>query len=316
MNQPRESSIMDTTHRATREQFALKLSIAANLFQATLGFGFAVFTHSEAILLDGIFSITNFVIAIVTLIVSQVVQRPDDDLFHFGYGHFEPLLNAMKALIITTICIFALLSSINQIRDGGQALATGYALIYAVVASVSCLIVAGFMRHYARTSQSQLVAFDAKNWLIDGMISGAVFLAFVAVLVLERTSWSPYMVYADPSLVVILVLIAIPIPLKILKANMREVLMMAPPEALQDEISRRFHQVIAPYGFLDTQLRMLKTGRHISVLAHVLVPEHFRLERVSELDTIHHDIMADLQAYHAQLYIDIVFTEDRQLLEQ
>ncbi len=306
---------MDTTQTAAREQFALKFSIAANLFQAALGFGFAIFTHSEAILLDGVFSLTNFVIAIVTLIVSQVVQWPDDDLFHFGYGHFEPLLNAIKALIITTICIFALFSSIHQLLSGGQALATGYATIYAVVAAVSCFTVAGFMRHYARTSHSQLVAFEAKNWLIDGMISGAVCLAFVAVLALERTSWSPYLVYADPALVVILVLIAIPIPLKILKDSMREVLMMAPPQALQEEISSRFYQAIAPYGFRDIRLRMLKTGRYISVLAHITVPEHFRLDRVGELDTIRYQTLADLQAYDARLYIDILFTEDPRLLQ-
>ncbi len=51
----RESDV-DNRDAATRqEQRALKISVAAALFFALLGFGFALLTHSQAILLDGIF---------------------------------------------------------------------------------------------------------------------------------------------------------------------------------------------------------------------------------------------------------------------
>jgi predicted Co/Zn/Cd cation transporter (cation efflux family) len=140
-------------------------------------------------------------------------------------------------------------------------------------------------------------------------------LAFIVVLVLERTTWAPYLVYADPALVTILVLIVIPIPLRILKDNMREALMMAPKRDIQDEITSRFRQALEVYGLRDMHLRMVKTGRLISVMAHVLVPEHFRIERVKELDNIRAHINEAFQSYQPRVVIDVIFTEDPQWIQ-
>lgn len=298
-----------------QEQFALKISIGANLVFAALGFGFAVFTRSEAVLLDGAMSLANCIMAALTLIIAQIVQRPDDDSFHFGYAHFEPLLNVFKALIIVAIAAFALVSALTALLHGGRAFVTGPALLYATLTTLFCLAITALMYSQARTSHSSLVAVDATNWLIDALISSAICLTFIVVSVLERTTWAPYLVYADPALVTILVLIAIPIPLTILKDNVREALMVAPKREIQNEITSRFRQALEVYGFRDIRLRMVKTGRLISVLAHVLVPEHFRLERVKELDSIRAHINEAFRSYQPQVVIEVIFTEDQQWLQ-
>jgi len=82
------------------ERRALELSIVGDLAMDVPGVGFSVTTGSQAILLDGVFSVVNMVIDSFTLRVAAVVRRPDDPRYHFGYACFEPLTNTIEGLII------------------------------------------------------------------------------------------------------------------------------------------------------------------------------------------------------------------------
>jgi predicted Co/Zn/Cd cation transporter (cation efflux family) len=52
------------------------------------------------IFFNGVYSLIGLGIAGVTLWVSRLAERPDDEKFHFGYTRFEPLLNVGKSLFI------------------------------------------------------------------------------------------------------------------------------------------------------------------------------------------------------------------------
>ena len=67
---------------------------------AALGIGFGLVTESDAIMLDGFFSLIGFVMALVTIRVARLVVQPADEHFQFGYAQFEPFLNAMKGLLM------------------------------------------------------------------------------------------------------------------------------------------------------------------------------------------------------------------------
>ena len=71
------------------EQNALKLSIVGAAVMAALGMFFAVLTRSEAIMLDGLFSLIAFAMGIVVLKVARLVERGDDEYFQFGYASFS-----------------------------------------------------------------------------------------------------------------------------------------------------------------------------------------------------------------------------------
>ena len=77
------------------------LSIVGALFMAGLGFGFAFVTSSDAVLLDGFFSLIGFAVGLVSLRVATLVRRPDDDEYHFGYAAYEPVLNLALDVIFT-----------------------------------------------------------------------------------------------------------------------------------------------------------------------------------------------------------------------
>ena len=112
-----------------KERAALKVSVVMSVFFAVLGIGFYWLAQSEAILLDGFFSASAFVLGLLTLKVARLVGRRDDERFHFGYASFEPLLNTIKGLIILVLCAFAAASAVSAILHGGRELSLGYALL-------------------------------------------------------------------------------------------------------------------------------------------------------------------------------------------
>ena len=90
-----------------------------------LGIGFFLVTMSHAIMLDGFFSLIAVAVDLVTIRVAGLVSQSDDQRFQFGYGMFEPLLNLGKGLMIGAICLFALVSSIGALFQGGRPISSG-----------------------------------------------------------------------------------------------------------------------------------------------------------------------------------------------
>lgn len=293
-----------------REQFALKLSIVGTLFMAFLGFGFAYLTHSDAVMLDGVFSLVGFIMSLLTLFVSKLVIKPDDDLFHFGYSHFEPLLNVFKSLIILTICAVALVAAVDAILAGGRLLIVGPALIYAVIASAGCFSIAFYMRKIATLTRSPLVSVDAKGWMIDGILSFAVCLTFLAVYLLQDSPIASSLVYADSGLVAVLVIISLPIPYKILKENLREVLIMAPPKATAEAIEKQLAEVTSNFHFEKQVVRIQKYGRSTYLNVHILLDKDYPIDSIKTLDEIRTQLDKTMKAYDPLIIIDVVFIGD------
>ena len=71
------------------ETFALRLSIGGYLLMGIIGMTFAILARSEAILLDGVYSTVAFVMAIIAVRVSHMVEKLHSAKFHFGHAHFE-----------------------------------------------------------------------------------------------------------------------------------------------------------------------------------------------------------------------------------
>ncbi len=296
------------------EQSALRLSAWGNVFFAALGLGFGLATRSEAIMLDGYFSLIAFVMSLLTLKVSRLVQGGEDDVFHFGYFSFEPLLNTVKGLFILGLCVVAFVSAVRAIMQGGREISLGWAVVYSIVAMIGALLLAVIQSRAAKQTGSPLLEVDARNWRIDGVLSGAVLLAFIFAVFLERSAWSEWVVYVDPLLVAVLILFVIREPLRIVRDGVGELLYISPEPEIQTEVLNRFDELVAEYEFSRTHLRMVKVGRASYVLAHVVVAPDFQPRGFEDLDKIRHKIAAGIRELHPSWTIDTVFVADETLV--
>ena len=297
------------TDNETLEKRGLWLSIIGALFMAALGIGFAILTSSDAVLLDGLFSLIGFAIGLVSLRVATLVRRPDDELYHFGYAAYEPMLNLTKGLLMAFVTIFAFVSAVEIVLHGGREIQAGWASVYAWIAAAGCFTIAIRQRVLARRTGSPLLAVDSKNWLIDGFMSVAVGVAFVVAVILADTSYAHLLPYADPAVVIILVVLSLPISFKIIRDNWNQLLGKAPDDALQKNAREAVAKAFGDSMDFDTKLRMQQIGRFTYLQLYVLCKggEAANINRLDACRTAVHDALCD---EFENLALDVIFTHN------
>jgi cation diffusion facilitator family transporter len=300
-----------TSHcQAKREQKALLISLYGVLFFIVLALGFAVFTNSGAILFDGIYSLIAFATVLVTLKVAKLAEKPDDEQFHFGYTALEPTLNLFKSLIVIIACVYAGVAAIMRLLDGGTEAEYGWAVVYGVISSVGCFIVAGVLKKMGRDTRSGLLAVESKTWFVDGLFSFSVLLGFIGAWIINQTEYASLAPYVDPLLLAILVVVALPIPGRILIDSLREVILMAPKAEVVDEFEVKLNELLGHLPHQLIELRVTKRGRNTYILVHVVVSDEFKITSIKELDIIRHTTNDAMVAWNPDIVLDIMFVQD------
>ena len=289
---------------ANLEQSALRVSAYATAFFGILGTAFGVWLNSSAILLDGVFNWISFVMALVSIKVAAMIARPADDAFPFGYAGFEPMVNLVKSLLIIGVSGFALFMAITTILAGGRDLQAGWGVVYAVVAMAGCFSVSVYQRGVAKKTSSPLVEVDAKNWFINGAISSAVGLAFGGAAILRGGSLDAVVPYIDSGLVVVLVLLTIPVPIKMARIALGELLGYAPSEEVRTAIHARVDEILGESPVESVRLRATTVGRTVFLLVEARVAGH---TDVAQLDALRVRVCDHVRDMHPHMVMDVVF---------
>jgi cation diffusion facilitator family transporter len=293
------------------EQRGLKFSTAGNLIIGMVGVMVAIVSHSQAIMLDGVFNLIYFVTGLFTLKVARLVIRGDDERFPVGYGFFEPLINGIKGLMVLGISVMALIGAIEALLGGGRAISLGYATAYGFFAAVSCWSLALLTHRTANKTGSPLLRADAENWLVNGAISSAVLLAFLGVYLIQNTSYAYLTPYIDPLLVLTVVLISISVPIRMAWKALMELLNRAPSPELVKSVEEVVAKSLGDLPVVEAFVRVLQPGRTRMVSVHVVVPKEHPISSVGELDEIRTRTLKALQKLHDLTFVDVLFTEDR-----
>ena len=285
------------------------------LFMSTLGISFGLWIQSEAILLDGFFNFISLIMAIASLWVSWLITQPSNKHFQFDYLNFIPLVNVIKGLLIFTVSLFALASSVIAILNGGRSLDAGLAVIYAIIAAAGCLIIALIQRHVGQKTNSSMVIVDAQNWFVNGLVSLSVGIAFTIVVLLKGSPFEWFTPYSDSTIVILVVLVSIGVPIQIIIQSIRQLLLAAPSSKIQRELNSILATAIEELPCTEYSVRMTETGQYIYVYLLWLLPQQEESNKVKEVDRYRTIVTKALQAYHENLNLDIIFTEDKNWFE-
>lgn len=291
------------------EARGLLLSILGCLSMAVLGFAFAHLTGSEAIFLDGVFSLVSFVMSVMMLVVSRIIRRDADRHFPFGYASFEPAFNVLQSMVILGVMLMALSSAVAALYQGGRTLDAGRAVIYASIASTGCLVVYLVLRRIAKRTGSSLIEVDAFAWMMDGVLSGVVLVAFTLVWLFGDAlgGWLPFV---DSWMVIAMVAVMLPVPVRILYRNLMEVLLAAPPIDIQRDIRRAFRDAMVDIPGENWSLSIGKTGRSVYLHARILLDEAHHNAGIVQVDEWRELLTERMAKFVAEQEFDVVFTTD------
>ncbi len=294
------------------EQFSINLSIAITILIATVGLTVGSWIRSDAVMLDGFFNLVSFFMALASLWITRILAKPEGKVFNFGYAGFVPLLNLCKGLMTFSVSIFAFAGSVGSLFRGGVQTKAGIAVFYALFAATVCLTVALYQRNLAKKSNSPIVQVDAQNWLINGMIGLSVGVAFSLVTWLEKSSFANLAPYADPVIVIILVSLAIPIPIKVILTSLKQLMLGAPELKIQDKAQKLIAETIKRFPCQKYVSRMTQAGEMLYLHLYWLLPDSARSMPLDEIDKIRLDVVNVLQQEFPNMVSDIIFTQDSQ----
>jgi len=289
---------------------AFRISSCGFLMISILGFVFALLAHSQAIMLDGVYALVSVIMTVLAARVARLVDRPPSPRFHFGYAHFEPLLNLVRGLLIFAVCTYALIATVEVLLHGGREIHAEVGLTYTALSAVWSVGVFLYQRRLARQLGSPALAVDARAWLVDGVMYVGETGAFVAYLLLLPTALAPWLRYADPIFVMLTVAFLMKVPVMTIREAAREVLHRAPPPEMQREVHHRVALALAGLPVQKTHTRMVEVGRFFFLLVHVVVDPGFGARPVSDLDQIRRKVEQSLRQVHGNVVLDVIFTAD------
>lgn len=166
--------------------------------------------------------------------------------------------------------------------------------MYAGVAIAACFALAFVSKRAARATGSPLLEVDAKNWLINGAVSSAVGVAFLLAIAIKGTGLASIAPYIDSTLVVAIVLLTISVPIAMARENVGELLGMAPPDEMSNEVRKSYNAAAKDSPLRDPTLRMTRLGRTLFLLVEVKVPADARIAELDAMKAKHPDTVMDV----------------------
>ncbi|MBN7768702.1 cation diffusion facilitator family transporter [Marinobacter daepoensis] len=249
-----------------RENLALTLSaVGAGLF-AIVGIAWGIWVDSLVILFDGAYSLVSLALSLLSLYAARLVRRPANKDYPFGLGAVEPLVIAVKGLVIALVCVISLISAVLSLFEGGRPVAADMGLLFGIINVVGCLGAWWYLRWSSRRNDSGLVRAEQRQWLMDSALSAAVMLGFAGAWMLERTEWASWSVYADPVMMIVISLYFMTVPVQMVMESVRELLLAAPRGETMDDVQDTLEEL----GLNPEQVKVAKLGPTLLLEARLI----------------------------------------------
>lgn len=300
-------------HDNQQEQRLLLYSIAITIVDAAIGITVGLLINSSSIVFDGVYSVVDAAMTGLALGVSVLLAKGSTRHFQFGFWHLEPMLVFLNSLVLALSCGYGFLVALNDLMSGGRAVTFGPGAVYAVVAGFVALAAGTVIGLRARSLGSELLAIDARNWIVSGFISVALGISFLLASTLHGTAFDHFVPYLDPAVLATLSFVLLPLPLIACWRSAKDVFQVAPGD-LDESVRAIAEDVKERFGFEEFSSYVSKMGRARFVDITFLSPKGFGPHPVGFFDAIRREIAERLGATPPSHWLTIEFTGERDWL--
>ncbi len=307
----------------TSEQQVLRLSVVATMALAVFGVLSGLITGSSAIVFDGIYSLTDAAMTLVSLSVAGLIGSATTGIaprgklgerFTMGFWHLEPIVIGLNGTLLMGAALYALINAILSLMAGGKHLELDVAVLYAGVALAAAACMALYCRRANRRIGSDLIALDVKSWQMSAALSAALLVAFAFGLSVEGTALGFLVPYVDPAVLAIVALAILPVPFGSVRRALADILLVTPPDLMQhvDAVAR---DVVAREGFLSHRAYVARVGRGKQIELYFIVPTGLPARPLEEWDQLRNAIGIAIGDESPDRWLTIAFTTDKDWAE-
>jgi predicted Co/Zn/Cd cation transporter (cation efflux family) len=305
------------------ERGILRISVIVTLVIASLGICFGLISGSFSITFDGVYSLADASMSLLSLIVvnlimsyasSKGLSRKLRERFSMGFWHLEPMVLGLNGTLLMGVAIYALVNAISSLLEGGRDLEFGWAIIYAVVTVTACASFAIVEARANRKVASEFVALDVKGWIMSAGITAALLVAFVVGYLIQGTEWQWISPYIDPAVLALVCLLIIPLPVSTVRRALADIFLVTPVDlkAHIDTVARAF---VEKHGLESYRAYVARVGRSKEIELYFIVPADAPARTISEWDALRDEIGEAVGGEGPNRWLTVVFTGDREWAE-
>ena len=252
-----------------KEKSAMSLSLYGNLFFVLVELVMAVFTGSQAVLLDSVYDGIEFFMLLPSVLLIPLLYKPANEKRPYGYMQLETIFLVVKGVTMTAVTAGLIANSVNILLHGGRAVDFGTVACFELFAAVLGIAVFFGLKKKNNPLNSPLIKAEMDGWLIDSVISFGMALAFFAPSLLPFDWFAPVTPYLDQIITVALSMIMLPVPIKTVIAALRDLMLMPPEESTVQDIRQTVEAQLCNYKYTGLHFDIVKTGRKLWISAYI-----------------------------------------------
>ena len=302
----------------SKEEKILKRSLIAILLVSALGIVFGIRSGSFAILFDGVFSLVDAAMTVLSLLVARLITRSTvtNDLsehllrrFSMGFWHLEPMVLTLNATILLSVIIYAIFSAVMSLFSGGRTMEFAPAIVYAAVVFVICAGMGWYEHRANRQIKSDFIKMDVQGWFMAGGITLSLLIAFAIGHMLDGSAYTWLLPYIDPAVLLLVGVLLVPLPIRTLRSAVPEMLQITPEDLLQ-EVEQLADKIVKEERFSGHRAYAARVGRSTQIEIYFIVPKDQPPRRLEDWDLLRDRIGAAVGGDPRQRWITIAFTAD------
>ena len=252
-----------------KEKSAMTVSLYGNLFFVLLELVMAIYTSSQAVLLDAVYDGVEFVMLLPSIFLIPLLYQPSNEEHPFGYMQLESLFLVVKGTTMAAATIGLIANNINLLFHGGRSVAFQTVAFFELFACLLGIAVTFYLQRKNRLLNSPLITAEMEGWKMDSVISLGMAAAFLLPALLPFGWFRPLTPYLDQLVTIVLSAIMLPIPIKTVITGIRDLMLIPPEEETIQDIKQTIEPIIGAYPYSQLYYEILRTGRKLWISAYI-----------------------------------------------
>ena len=247
----------------------MTVSLYGNIFFVILELIMAVYTSSQAVLLDAVYDGVEFFMLLPSIFLIPLLYKPSNEKHPFGYMQVESMFVVVKGITMAAVTIGLIFNNIDIMLHGGRTVSFGTIAWFELTACLLGVAVSIYLRRKNKVMNSHLVEMEMNGWQIDSVASFGMAIAFFLPVAVPFGPLKGIIPYLDQIITVVLSLFMLPTPIKAVITGLRDLFLLPPEEETVEEIKETVEPILEAYGYEKLYYDIVRTGRKLWISVYI-----------------------------------------------
>ena len=267
-----------------KERSAMSVSLYGNLFFVIVELFMAVYTGSQAVLLDAVYDGIEFLMLLPSIFMIPLLYKPATDDHPYGYLQLETFFLIIKGSTMTAVTVGLIFNNIQFLIHGGRPVSFNTVAYFELFACILGVLVFLYLKRKNQNLNSPLITTEMIGWKIDSIISLGMTAAFFLPRWITVDWFQPLVPYLDPAITVILSLVMLPQPIHTIITAFRDLMLIPPEDETVQDIKDTVEPLIADCGYCELHYNIVRTGRKLWISVYMtLQKDEISLKKLTEV---------------------------------